>query len=407
MHPPLHRLWSVILLWLVLLPGPASGLSSVISGEFTEIVGTRERLISYRHQERFWIGADGTRYLLVNQGGDVGTGLQLLRRAAQGKQWQQIEGLPGTDRTSTGDGLLVNGNLHLVFSDAAGAIRYARAEYDAASGEWLPPQVAQVYGGGEGKARAPTLAIDAAGRVWCAFTVESTLGRINRIRVFHSLMPLQEWHDSGHSWGAFNRQEAKAARLVITGGSVGLIYTDARANFLGQVVSLRWSRLLDAAAGLWSDELIKRSRLKDKDPYGSHFSALVDDAGNIHLVWPIDGRPRYFRYDAAGERWNYSSWLSPVSLRTAYVQLTRQLDGRLFAIFNVGDQLLVRESRDGGFSFEPLARLIHPTAPFLDWSRPRVEAPSVFGSRLDVLQQVHIGPEEGGVESLYAFELAP
>lgn len=392
--------------WLLLAQTAAAALP-VQGGVFTNLTGSRERLISYRQQERFWITSDGIRHLLINRGADYGDGLHLMRRSAGLTQWRSEFSLPGGDRTSTADGVLLNGHLHLVYSDAAGAIRYARADYDEQTGQWQPLQTSSVYDGGAGVARAPTLAIDAEGRVWVAFTVAMTANDINVIRVVHSLAPLQAWQDTGRHWGAANTAQGKAGRLINSAGQIGLIYTDIEESEAGVMVSLRWSLLLELATNSWADELIDETPISDKDPFGTHFSALTDEAGNLHLVWPIGGRLRYFRYDAAGERWNYRRWLLALPTKTAYAQLARHLDGRLYVIFNLKSMLMVMLSRDGGFVFEPQVLLVHPMASFVDWSRPRVESPAVFADKLDILQQVHLGEEDGGFETLFAFELAP
>lgn len=405
----LIRLLPVVVLGL-LLPALAQAKLAVVGGTPTNIQGDVEKLIAFRHQERFWFTADGHAHLLVNLGtGNGNAGLTLLSRPAAATDWSVSFPLPGTDNTSTGDTLVTGNVLQAVYSDSAGEVRYASSVYDSASHRWAAPLWSVVYDGSDGPARGPTLTIGAQGGVYAAFTVKNAETGVYRIRLSSSPAPLATWADTTRRWGTPNLAKAKTGRLVNLGNRIGLIYTDQTVNSAGIVEhSIHWAEPVvpGELGGAWSDQELYRGPSDRLDPFGSHFNVAGDALGNLYLAWAVEEKVRYLRYQGSTRQWNYSRWLLPFQHTAAFVQMVTHIDGRVFALFNFGSYILVMESVDGGYAFKVDALLLHSNNPELDWSRPRIEVPTAIWGPLTILQQVEVGFDTT-YETLYDFRYTP
>ncbi|WP_267927874.1 hypothetical protein [Desulfolithobacter dissulfuricans] len=402
------RAFAVVAVLTYLLLGSADTVLSlqILSGTFTNITSTAEGMISLRQQEHLQVTADGIRHLLVNTGSDCAPeSLVLMSAPREATQWRVSFSLRDTDQASSGDILLENNRLHIVYRDLYGAIIYAETTYDNQAGTWAPVQTRVVTGGGE-RARAPTLAVDSNGRVYVAYTV---VDFVVTIHMAYSDDPLDVWYDSGFSWGSENSLGAKSARMIVSGEKIGLIYTDVR-FWLGRLQNMmKWSLLEgnDPATGSWSDTIISFGTTDDHDPFGSHFSAVTNGSGNVYLVWAVDRSIRYFRYNGTTGEWS-SVPIFGNSFRTAYLQISRHVDGRLYTIFNVGSYLVVMESADDGKSFSFHSFCWHSIQWWQDWSNPRMETPSVFFDQLSILQQVGIqDPALPEVQVLFQYQMVP
>lgn len=403
--------WVLVTFYCLALPIPAAAIS-LVNGDFTGISSSADGMISFRHQERYWVSTDGAQHLLVNLGADQEpSSLVLMTRPPDSNSWQVAFVLPNTNQTSSADSLQGNNQLRIVYSDAEGGIRFALANYDIGSGQWQAPTVSQVYDGTNNVGRGPTLVFDGDGVAYVAFTAteRAITGRIN-IRLYSRQAPLDDWQDTGKRWGHLNIAAGKSARLVATSDGIGLIYTDQFRNASGTVSSsLNWSVPADAGSvgGAWVDQEIHHLIYDGRDPFGSHFNVVGDKLGNLYLVWAISKKVRYFRYQGSSRAWNYSDWLLPYSHRAAYVQITRHSDGRLYAVFNFGAYLVVMESLDNGFVFDLKALLWHPNRLNQDWTHPRVETPQLFSGTLNILQQVAVGSSSNVDQTLYQYGLNP
>ncbi|WP_456385387.1 hypothetical protein [Desulfolithobacter sp.] len=402
------RAFAVVAVLTYLLLGSADTVLSrqFLTGTFTNIASTAEGMISLRQQEHLQITADGKQHLLVNTGSDCAPKSLVLMSAPRGAtQWRVSFSLRDTDQTSSGDIFLENNRLHIAYRDLYGAIIYAETIYDDQAGTWGPVQTRVVTGAGE-RSRAPTLAVDVNGRVYVAYTVVDFTVTIH---MAYSDDPLNVWYYSGYSWGSENSLGAKSARMIVSGEKIGLVYTDVR--FLeGRIQNMmKWSSLEgnDPATGLWSDRIISFGAADDRDPFGSHFSVVTNGSGNIYLVWAVDRTIRFFRYSNSTDEWSSVPVLGN-SFRTAYLQISRHVDGRLYTIFNVGSYLVVMESTDEGRSFSFHSFCWHGLQWWQDWSNPRMETPSVFFDQLSILQQVEIrGSSSSNLQVLFQYQLIP
>lgn len=108
----------------------------------TNIVGSVDRMISYRIQEHMWQTADGATPLMVNRGPISTRGaLGLYTSLDNGANWVAKGAIPNTDLTSTADGLLTGNDLRLVYSDNTGAILSALLQYDPSAGTWTQQRI--------------------------------------------------------------------------------------------------------------------------------------------------------------------------------------------------------------------------------------------------------------------------
>ncbi|WP_292949873.1 MULTISPECIES: hypothetical protein [unclassified Neptuniibacter] len=402
-----HRLlfWPVLFSSVFFLTATAHA-ASIIEG-LTTITGTAERMISYRHQERFVFTDDGSQHLLVNLGNrdsENQAALALMVKESGDLGWKETIDLECSDHESTADLLIHDNYLHIVHS-CGKELWYSRLTYDPHLFTWWNLKKRRIFKSFTQTPSAPTLAVDNDQTFHVAFTLT---GRTNKVQLtgLSSEKPLRSWDDAG-VWGSKNRRPAKAGRLLNLDTGIALIYTDVSSGDDSQS-TLNFTRA--TSGGNWTVPVVLEATPAGfHDPYGSHYSASVDEQGNIHLIWPVDKHLKYYRYDATTEQWN-SSFVLENPHNAVYSQVSLHTDGRVFLIFNIGEQLQVIESDDYGLTYTSTVILIHPLlGEGYDWAQPRVETPAIFSDRLPVLQQLSTVPtaELGSVERLYLFSVAP
>lgn len=384
---------------MLLLSGACASTAlalDVVSGSLSDIYGRSERVISYRNQEHMWETADGRQHLFVNLGrDDRDQNLALYTRVAE-NEWQQQLVLPRSDQFSSLDGFLDGGTLHLVFSDSSEAIIYAALEYFSGPDRWAAVAIDTVYDGAAGPASIPTISRDSYERLWAGFTLhENDSGHV-RLSVLFSEDQGLNWSNSLAPFGSANSAMAKATRVVKVNDGIGIIYTDEIPGEPERELSGHFLYRADSEppGGGWSSQTLWSKTIPADelhDPFGTHFNALTDHLGRVHVLYAVDGQLVHRAYPDAGNHWSPAQFLSS-STRVAYMQLSQSMDGnRLYAIYNQYAQLYVLESVDNGASFHQAALLRRPMAgTILDSSRPRVETPSYFSNFLPVLSQLSL-----------------
>lgn len=401
----------ILLFWPVLFSSmfflaPAVHAVSIIEG-LTTITGTAERMISYRHQERFVFTDDGSQHLLVNLGNrdsENRAALALMVKESGDLGWKEAIDLECSNHESTADLVIHDNYLHIVHS-CGKELWYSRLTYDPHLFTWWNLKKRRIFKSFTQTPSAPTLAIDSDQTFYVAFTLT---GRTNKVQLsgLSSEKPLRSWEKTV-VWGNKNKRPAKAGRLLALDNGIALIYTDVVTGDDAQS-TLNFTRA--TSEGEWSLPVVLESTSAGfHDPYGSHYSASVDQQGNIHLIWPVDKQLKYYRYDATTEEWS-SSYVLESPHNAVYSQVSLHTDGRIFLIFNVGEHLQVIESNDYGLNYMNTVLLTHPyLGESYDWAQPRVETPALFSDRLPVLQQLSTVPtaELDSVERLYLFSVEP
>lgn len=382
--------------------------AALVSQGFTNLTGTAERMISYRHQERFLMTDDGVQHLLINVGDrdEESKGALALMTKEEGQaDWEEVIDLNCSNSESTADMVLDKNYLHIVYN-CDKQVWYSRLSYDALTSTWWNLKTRRIFKGRLQTPSAPTIAMSSDRTLHVVFT-QTNFNKVVQLVGYSSGSPLLRWVPT-ETWGQANKRPAKAGRILSLETGMGLLYTDVSEENDTARSTLNFVRTNED--GSWTAPVVLESTDAGfHDPYGSHYSAMVDDQGNIHLVWPVEKRLVYYRFDKASDTWS-ADYILENPHNAVYSQVAKHTDGRIFLIFNVGEQLQMVESSDYGLTFNHTAFLIHPTGdPLYDWAQPRVEAPAVFSGRLDVLQQLSTVPTETvpAVERLYLFSVTP
>jgi hypothetical protein len=399
----------VVLLLVLELLSPALVSAELLSQGFTNITGSAERMISYRHQERFIITSDGSQHLLVNLGNrdsESKGALALMQKVQGNVDWYEAVDFDCSDETSTADMFMENDQLHIVYS-CKKEVWYTRLSYDWLTSSWWDYKTHRISYSYTQIPSAPTIAMDNHGTLYVVFT-QTRLDNLVQLKEFSSSKPLLKWNTT-YIWGTANKRPAKTGRLLRHNSSIALIYTDVSEGSTTDYEStLNFIQMNDD--GNWSIPVrLETTPAGFHDPFGSHYNASVDDQGNIHLIWPVEKRLKYYRYDQSSAEWS-NAFILEFPHNAVYGQVVLHDDGRIFLVYNVGEQLQVVESSDNGLTFEHTAFLVHSTEnPLYDWAQPRVETPALFSDTLEVIQQLSTVPTETeeAVELLYLFTLRP
>jgi hypothetical protein len=272
-------------------------------------------------------------------------------------------------------------------------VRFAQLHYDSSQHAWSLVKSEVVFAASGTLASTPAMIVDKAGRRWVTVSVYD--GSTYAIKLFVKESDSASWQDTGQVFAQDNQPAPtsatpdRSARPVITRTGVGLIFTLHKKTYWTQRVN-RWP--LDHA---WTrPRLVYEKQGDDTDPYGTHYSAVVDSNYNIHLVSVDNHRLVYSRMLNATQAWVTKTVQSGSDQdpATAYVQAV-MLGGKLVVVANAGTNLEVYVSSNLGNSFVRTQELTHdavasPDGNDPDYTRPRVEVASNPVSPLMVLQQV-------------------
>lgn len=364
-----------------------------VSSTETGIVGTAERMISFRSQEHMWQTADGATHVLINRGPAVGGSLVMFSSFDGGQSWQGPGlAIPSTGEPSTSDGFLDGDDLKLTYSTTLGGVRHATLRYDAGAGTWSLLDSESVFESADHRTAAPALAADGLGRLWLSFTQQEVATSNYSIRLFYKTPSSTTWADSGFVFGPVdNLTNERCSRPVATDKGIGLVYSVRQETFWAERNNF-WP--LTAA---WLGSRIDKRTKPLPDPFGCHFSVIADAQRNLHLFSTDAGAVVYSR-----RRVGEGSWTTrPITPRaqTAYIQAT-VADGNLVLVANSYSHAAVWQSTDGGTSFVKTHSLLHP-APVdgVSYEYPRLETPGRSSNPIPVLQQYF----EGATQSLLFF----
>jgi len=370
-------------------------LSPVITG----ITGTAERMISYRHQEHSWQTSDGGIHLLVNRGTvPTGDSLVLYSSYDAGATWTPVITLPDSDAVSTGDGTLVtvNGtaNLLVVYgtSQATQNIMYKTLTYNSAARTWTVASTQTVFTSPAVAASNPALGIDSAGIYWAVYTAQDRATLLNQEQLSYRAMPSKTWTSTPVVFGGTDNSLQHSARPIAYRNGIAMIYEDGQ--------TLYWAYRLTgwAVTAPWVSFAIGTGLpAPSQNPYGSHFSAVADGAGNIHLAYVANQQLVYRRYLSSTDTWGATRPMTPSTIQAAYVQAVLA-GSNVMLMVNYMQSIEVLQSTDAGNTFAFTQALVHarpPTGSTLSYNNPRIEAPSHATSPVPTWQQYVDGTTQG------------
>jgi hypothetical protein len=361
--------------------------ASTLPARPTSIESTTSRMISYRHQEHMWQTSDGAMHLMINQGDIDPTkpGLILFSSFDRGQTWTPTAACPGTSYISTSDGFLRGDDLHLIFNTADGAIVFLRLRYNGIEKTWERVQEETAFSPLGYAGASPTIASDGSGNTWCAFVTRKKGTSIWKTHVICKTQETSGWENPGLDMGltAVSKTPEMSVRLISLQNGTGAVYKSLQ-HIIWAYRANEWP--IDQP---WTEDILfVHEPPYSKDPYASHFSAVVDDRENIHLATMDQGCLLYFRYHGTLQRWSPPRFLAP-NLRTAYMQIT-SAQNQLFVFFNMFSEVGVLRSTDDGNTFHLLYYLIHPDEPdntHADYTNPRIETPGISENFIPVVQQ--------------------
>lgn len=357
----------------------ASAAPMLVPSTPTAIVGTGddERMISYRHQNHMWQTPDGAVHALVNVGSQPsGAALRMYSSPDGGVTWVPGLEIAGTDGVSTSDGLLAGSRLYVTYGTSDGGIALAALDYDATAGSWQVSATETVFSSPTVHAENASVARDANGRFWVAFTTFDRDSGNFAIRLW--CRSGGTWADTGLTFGTPDPVNERSARPVAVRGGMGMVY-----SLHG---TLYWATRQngDPETQAWTQQPIYTNVGSDKDPYGSHFSVAVDGQGNVHVALVDASQLKYARMLAGRQVWRTTTISGPVQV--AYMQML-VAGSRLMIVSNTKTLLAVFQSADTGVTWTQTHLLTHPVGD-ADYGNPRNEAPgNVTQGTVPVLQQ--------------------
>lgn len=375
--------------------GSANAAPSSLVGAPTNIEGSADRLVSYRHQSRMWKTSDGAVHLLANVGVQQdGGSLRLYSSGDNGLTWSERANFAGTDDTSTSDGFLANDNLFVTYSTSSQTVLVVFLTYDPQAAVWSVGNTETAFSSPTISAISPAMSRDGNGRYWLAFTARDAQGN-NFIKMVRRVSTAEGWVDTGFVFGESDSASIeRAGRPVAVSGGMGIVYT-VRQNVYWARRSNNWN-----IEQPWARELVYQNVAPDTDPYGTHFNVLVDGASNVHVATMDGSRLLYLRLNHSTQIWSRKALTRPRNV--AYMKLARTAT-QLVLIYNDRTNLAVLQSGDAGLSWTTTHRLLHQgVGTGGDFTNPRVETLATpAGAAVPVLQQY----VESGVQRLLHFEV--
>ncbi|HSW05270.1 hypothetical protein [Aquabacterium sp.] len=373
--------------------------SSLISAVPTNLSSNTETMVSYRHQERMWQGADGSLHLVVNRGTlQPNPGIVLTSSYDGGITWTVKQVFGNTDKDSTADSLMNGSMLWLAYGDANGALIVAQLTYDSVAQSWTLLRSEIAFASTQFEGINPTLGIDDSGVVWCSFAaMDRNTADIN-LRMVYRQSDSAPWADTGLVFGPTdNLSKERSARPVRLPNGMGLLYRVRQ--------SMYWATRANGApfGSPWPSVKISEGALQRpiSDPYASHFSVIGEGDAHLHLAIADDGDVQYLRYTTADDSWTAARKINGRK-KVSYLQIglfNGQIALALSATRGDGGVLV---SSDHGASFSTQVDLaLPPAADGVNYKTGRVEMAAVSVGGLTVLQQY----EERRQQRLMVFKI--
>ena len=370
-------------------------IEQVVKGELTQISSRYEGIISSRHQDHAWITPDAVNHIMVKDDAQPNS-LTIYTDLEGSNNWQPTASLPDTGQRASSDGVLFGDTLSLAYSASDGGIYFRQLRYDPSNHTWQSLQSSLIFQNVELAAQRPTLAIDANNDLWATFTTQDAQGE-GSTKLLYSDSAGQSWSevalDLGKTPPDSRGSSRRSSKVVASNDGLTIIYTDG--NSLNYAASSN-----PLAIDSWKQGPLFDYADAQKDPDGTHFSVVVDQAANLHIA-TNDGNQRllYLKYDRQQERWQSPRRLTDFS-SAAYMQVSVSQKGSILISYDARltpnnpanpteknpQYLEVIESLDGGQTFSLNSRLLY--RPDLEKGNPRVETPAYIRDTLPIFQQV-------------------
>jgi hypothetical protein len=401
---PIGRLVLLLVFWVTSAAAAhAADAPRRIAAATTDLSSTAERMISYRHQKHLWQSTDGALHLVHNHGSlQPGPGLSLWSSFDGGSTWIFMRAFANTDDNSTADGVMQGDTLQIVYPTVDGAIAFAELQYNSVVRSWSLVGAATAFFSAEWAAQNPALGTDSTGTIWCAFVARERSDRrkLTNIRMVNRVAGGLFWTDTGLVFGPTDAQSIeRSARPVRTPNGMGLVYSVRESMF--------WATRVDGMPDNvpWTTSTIYVSPYPSSpktDPYASHFSVVVDDSNNIHMVLSDNFAILYFQYSAGAGSWTPVGALDTGG-KAGYPQIG-VANGKLAVAFilHQTNNAMLLVSANQGLTFSPAAQLVHRGITYDGTAR--LETPTRSVGPLTVLQQYE---EETGLQRLMLFTVPP
>ena len=109
----------------------------------------------------------------------------------------------------------------MTYDVGTSAIRYAEVNYDPAARTWKLGQVQVVYNSDSAAALTPSMAADAKGRQWLAFTSQDKATGNFSIKMMLRVSKTDAWVDTGFVFGSVdNLSNERSGRPIATKGGM-------------------------------------------------------------------------------------------------------------------------------------------------------------------------------------------
>ena len=279
-----------------------------------------------------------------------------------------------------------------------GSIVVASLRYDNAARSWAVSRSETAFENARVKSLNPALATDSLGTIWCAFVARDRGTNATDLRMAYRLAGSSVWSDTGLVFGPTDDQLIeRSARPVPTPGGMGMLYSVRE--------TLYWAtRANDLPPNsAWTGNVIYTSKPQGAiaDPYASHFSSVVDDQANVHLLLVDDYAIYYLRLAAGATNWAVPRKIGG-DTKAVYSQIGLANGKLAIGISVKRGQGAMFVSADGGQTFDngDALKLPKPT-PGVSYGTARVEMPTRSVGPLAILQQY----DDNGTQRLLLFKV--
>ncbi len=381
-------------------PCIALAQAQTIRAASTDLFSDSERMVSYRHQEHMWQTSDGALHLVINRGTlTPAPGLALFSSFDGGSSWRLMQALPNTDDESVLDGQLQGNELLIAYHTAGNAsIVVASLHYDNVARAWATTRSETAFDNSRLKALNPALATDSTGTIWCAFVARDRVSNATDLRMVYRLAGSNAWSDTGLVFGPTDDQLIeRSARPVPIPKGMGVLYTVHDTLYW----ATRTNELPPNSAWTGSAVYTSKPQKSIADPYASHFSSVVDDQANVHLLLVDDYGIYYLRLAAGATSWSPARKIGG-DTKAVYSQIGLA-NGKLAVGISVKrGQGAMFVSADGGQTFANIDALkLPPPSTGVNYGTARVEMPTRSSGPVAMLQQY----DDNGAQRLLLFNV--
>lgn len=384
-------------------------------GSLTNLKGKREGIISNRHQEHFWITADGVFHALINNGKKQNA-LQLFS-SINGIDWFLQITFSNTNHRSHPDGFLKDDILWIVYPSSDDEIFLYKLSYAFQTKSWWEKtNTIKVYQQAGYVPDRPTLAVDRWDQIWIAFSEldQKTNQTLIKVIKLDGNMGGLNCCEAVPATFSISTSSIKSARILALEDKIVLIYTDKindgkKNEDYGY--SLNWAYMplpyLSNSEWITGGELLQY-KSDENDPHGTHFNVAKDSFDNIHIVTRAEKRIIYLSIKNGNSIQIDQARSITTESSPPYMQISISENNEIYVIYPVrcmrheklNFNVKILKSYDLGETFQETAilELDHKNHP----GNPRLEAPENFKKTLPILWQIR---QQNSKYAMFFFEI--